>query len=522
MGKDQGVELKEIPGNGLTDLGTQRMIDRQLEKRKQEEILGSDKLSFRQKVLAFGTGFITGLTDPINVAAGMIPVGKLLGISGEAGANFISRTAGRAAVGFAEGAIGTAAQEAAVNYPLAQELNDDYTVWSALQNTFYGGMFGAALHAGAGAIGEANARFFPKKGGLPNMPPPDGGLPPKTEPSLEGGRVNVEPPSQGTPEPQLTGAAKQMEALGFDTHLAATETALSHMLQGKHVDVNPLVEAEQFKVLHKLEETTLELRSEMENPKVTEESIREILLERRKIEDRLGVEEPKEGYTRSEFDPEKFADKAEAADTLKAELSRLSEDPNQTVKVNHQNVEYRVDKGGVARDFVALLEEKGYLVKMARYSDLVKDPTLKVEYADKKYAGGPQTTKIVEDFNTHLRDGPTDQNINPIDSIQERLEAKIQEPAEAIHIDEASERAVAQTLEEASSLGEKAEPISEINRQILELTDDFNQLSKDMSLDVKLEEIPDVKAADMELKQAREYALKMKALANCNIRKGSY
>ena len=97
-----------------------------------------------------------GLLDPLNLGASFVPVvgparyAKML-----AGASGLGeRTAIRAGVGAAEGAVGTALLQP-LEAAHQSALQNDYTMGDALTNIAFGGFFGGGLHVLGGAMGDA-------------------------------------------------------------------------------------------------------------------------------------------------------------------------------------------------------------------------------------------------------------------------------------------------------------------------------------------------------------------------------
>jgi hypothetical protein len=109
-------------------------------------------------------GFITqvgaGMVDPLNAAAFSIPImgearyGKILASAGE---SIAGRTAIRAGVGVAQGAVGGAALLPA-DWWLHTQDGQDYTMADALKSVVLSAGMGSAFHAGGGAVGDLYAR----------------------------------------------------------------------------------------------------------------------------------------------------------------------------------------------------------------------------------------------------------------------------------------------------------------------------------------------------------------------------
>lgn len=105
-------------------------------------------------VARFAAGLPAAIIDPLNIASAFLPgvrearVAAALG-RGAAGAG--GRLATRALSGGSAGFVGAAALEP-LNYWLAQNDQDDYTMGDALTNLAFGTILGGTLHGGIGAI----------------------------------------------------------------------------------------------------------------------------------------------------------------------------------------------------------------------------------------------------------------------------------------------------------------------------------------------------------------------------------
>jgi hypothetical protein len=465
---------------------------------------------------------VGGLLDPINLASNFIPVGRIVGLAGKAGTTVLTRTASRAALGAVEGAGGAAITEAAINYPLAQKISDDYTIENSLQNMVYGGLFGAGLHAGAGLLKEGQAKFF-KKG---ETPTPEVVSTPKTEtvsPSSvapEDLPAAVDTTSVIADRPPEPGVPTQLEKLGTETKKASFNAAFSQALDGKRIDVQPVIDAENAKLLSELEKTRAFIKNEIANPTKTPAEIREAVLRRREIEEKLGTAEPKEGYVASEFEPAKFTDKVEAATAVKNELDLRTADPDMKVKVTYEGVPYNVERGNLSSSTVGLYDDAGNILAKS-YEDLIKDPGLKIEYGKTEIEGGPATKQFVEEYRAHRADPIT--NPDPVAKIKDRMEAKAVEPLDSTDIDlklEESTTSLKQELDETVNV----EDLAGVNEQIQMHTSDLEDMrarraAKDGVEPTEVKTIQEVKLADEALKKAREDASILQKLSKCVMAK---
>ena len=152
---DAGVKLT-VPEDGYTADALDIII-----RRKQEEILRQDTMARAPSgILPTGTRFaaqlMTGLADPLNIAAAFVPVvgqARYASMLARAGESALARAGTRATVGALEGAAGAGLLEPGIHFARTQ-LQDDYHMGDSLLNVAFGATLGAALHVGAAAVGE--------------------------------------------------------------------------------------------------------------------------------------------------------------------------------------------------------------------------------------------------------------------------------------------------------------------------------------------------------------------------------
>lgn len=155
MVSDAGVKLK-IPDDGYSAEALQMLIERQQEQTRRNDILSRAPVGFVPTSTRFAAQLLTGLTDPLNIAAGFVPVvgqARYASMLARAGESALARAGVRARVGAIEGAVGVGAMEPGVYYARTQ-MQDDYHAVDSLQNILFGAVMGSALHSGAGAIGD--------------------------------------------------------------------------------------------------------------------------------------------------------------------------------------------------------------------------------------------------------------------------------------------------------------------------------------------------------------------------------
>lgn len=149
-----GVTLKEVPPN-VTAGALDFMLQRQHEKQVRDDLLNRAPSGLFATPARFAVRFAANMMDPINVASAFVPViGPERYAAMLAKAGFVGRTAIRAGVGAAEGAVGQALIEP-LRMAQAKGLGDDYTMNDSLANIAYGTVFGGGLHIMAGSVADA-------------------------------------------------------------------------------------------------------------------------------------------------------------------------------------------------------------------------------------------------------------------------------------------------------------------------------------------------------------------------------
>lgn len=131
-----------------------RLTVRLYEKRAHDDAIARGPGGFLAGAVRFGAGLAAQALDPVNVAAGFIPIFRAATIAtllGKAGTSVLSRAAVRVQIGAVEGAVGTALLEPGMHF-LAGQLHEDYTMADSLMNVAFGAVLGGGLHAGVGAI----------------------------------------------------------------------------------------------------------------------------------------------------------------------------------------------------------------------------------------------------------------------------------------------------------------------------------------------------------------------------------
>lgn len=193
-----------------------RLTDRLYEQRAHQDAIARGPGGFLAGAARFGAGLAAQALDPLNVAAGFIPIFRASTIDtllGEAGTSALSRAAVRAKVGAVEGAVGTAMLEPGMHF-LAGQLHEDYTMADSLLNVAFGTALGGGLHVGVGAV--ADWRLKATAAGTP--PPPDATPP-----------IHDLAPQPGTPQ--------RLAALSPEARMEIGRVALAQAIDGRDIDI---------------------------------------------------------------------------------------------------------------------------------------------------------------------------------------------------------------------------------------------------------------------------------------------
>lgn len=242
-----GVKLA-APTEGMYQDTLDALVQRQHEQTARQVAIAASPTGARS-VLGFGAQALTSMLDPINLATAFVPVigpMKYSAILAEAGSG-LARFGIRAGVGAAEGAVGTALTQP-LDYLAAKNQGDDFTMTTALENIAFGAAFGAGLHSIGGALHDVIAGA-PKKldttitTDVPNTLTDNpanasdittrAGQQPITV-KLDTGDVPISP----------LGAAWMNNSVSHETRIAATTTAIGQMLDGRHIEIEPIIRAD--------------------------------------------------------------------------------------------------------------------------------------------------------------------------------------------------------------------------------------------------------------------------------------
>lgn len=174
--QESGLDIA-IDDTGIRAGALDILIERKREERERQLVLQNAPASTVPVQLL--AGFAASAIDPINLAAGFVPVvgqARYASMLAQAGSR-AARFGVRARVGAVQGAVGTAAVEPLILYASAQD-QADYGMTDSLLNIAFGTVLGGGLHATGGLVsdlrrgsllGDVNA----EAGGTIEAPPTD-------------------------------------------------------------------------------------------------------------------------------------------------------------------------------------------------------------------------------------------------------------------------------------------------------------------------------------------------------------
>ena len=203
---EEGLDLT-VPDTGIRQRALEILIERKKDERRRQDVFARSPGGIGLGAAQLGTALGASLLDPLNVASAFIPVvgpTRYAAMVGRAGGS-LARAGVRARVGALEGAVGAAVVEPLVA-GVARHEQADYDLTDSLLNIGLGTALGGGLHVGVGAAGEALARGR----------------------GWWSARATEDLP-------------RALDAAGFQTREAALRTGLAQALDGRYVDVEPIV-----------------------------------------------------------------------------------------------------------------------------------------------------------------------------------------------------------------------------------------------------------------------------------------
>lgn len=207
--KDSGLELT-VPDAGIREGALDILMERKRDEVRRRDILNRSTSGFGAGSARLGTALAASMLDPLNVASAFIPVVSAARNAAMMGktASFAGRTGVRARVGAVEGTVGAAVVEPLI-YAAASQEQADYDLYDSLLNIGFGTVLGGGLHAGFGAAADALSK---------------------------GKHWSQARASADEDLPQI------LERVDPETREAALRTAVAQSVEGRAVDVEPIVQ----------------------------------------------------------------------------------------------------------------------------------------------------------------------------------------------------------------------------------------------------------------------------------------
>jgi len=249
--EEAGVKV-DVPEGGLTSEALDILIARRKKQAAYNDAIERSPFGLRS-FAGFGVQLGASLLDPLNIGLAFVPVvgqARYAGMIAKAG-GAAGRAGVRVGIGAAEGAVGVAAFEP-LAYTMHQSLQDDYSALDSLINIGFGSALGGGLHVVGGATKDAMlGRWWE-----PSIPPA-----PRIEETtvkLDGvdytkydaptfQRMQELPASpDGIPAARFdpNSAAAVTEAVSPQTREAALRTAVAQAIDGRSVDIDPIIRAD--------------------------------------------------------------------------------------------------------------------------------------------------------------------------------------------------------------------------------------------------------------------------------------
>lgn len=136
---------------GMTREAAKILAERYDARQTRDDVLAREPGGLVRSPVLFTARFLAMAADPLNVLSAFVPV--LGDVQAARLAAQLGRVGARAVQGTVEGSVGAAVVEPLV-YGAAQQDQTDYTMADSLANIGMGGLFGAGLHVGGGAVAD--------------------------------------------------------------------------------------------------------------------------------------------------------------------------------------------------------------------------------------------------------------------------------------------------------------------------------------------------------------------------------
>ncbi len=467
--EEAGVRLN-IPSDGVPEGILNYWIEAKKDEQKRQATLARGEGGFVNGLARFGVSAGVSLLDPINIASAFVPVvseAKWAESLGQA-ASKLGRAGVRLRYGALEGAVGAAMVEPLV-YSSMQFQQLDYGLADSLMNVAVGGALGGGLHMGAGAAYDA----------------------------VKGDKAWWKAKPSGK-------LANGLAGLSNDERATFLRSAVAQIVEGKKVDIEAITpESLRFS-------TALRTTMAINGP---DQPIRLALSEAR-----VGGEDVTTYFNRVEVNarqqrPELF----KQVDDLKAQLDTAFKEVSKDILLTQNIIENVTAAKGKVKTITQELRTN-FNLDPAERQKLEKTRAR----LDKVIELSGKTGQLVKQTEKYLKQA---QRQNPAITSRQRYDIA-QVEAAAVRSDLPSgqmlfDENLLNEIDSDPSLNltkgdvKVEDPLADITKETMDLTNDINLLAEQLGINVKdLEPTEDLAVL------ADAYGSALKALASCGLRRG--
>lgn len=236
--KDAGLENDlKVSDAGITQAALDTLMFRKRIEKKRQEIFARSEGGLAQGAARLGVAFATTLADPISAGLNFLPVvGQVRYARWLASAGSVAGRIGvRAGAGAIEGVAGAALYEPFI-YTMRTQEQADYDSTDSLLNVAFGGVVGSGLHVTVGSIGELYSGLRPAREAAPRI-----------EPAVSPRPVELLPENIQRAIFDQPRAADIVNAMSPEAQQAALRAAVGQAVEGRAINVEPVVQAAPIK-----------------------------------------------------------------------------------------------------------------------------------------------------------------------------------------------------------------------------------------------------------------------------------
>jgi len=247
--RESGMENDlTVSDAGITRAALNTLIERKRVEKRRQEVFARSQGGFGEGATRFGVAVGATLSDPLSLGLNFVPVvgqvryARWLNTARSMG----GRLAVRAGAGVIEGTAGAAIAEVPI-YSMRTQEQADYDMADSLLNVAFGGVIGAGLHTTVGSVGELISRRLPSRTVAPRVEPTIGETPARVAEPL--------PADIQRAIFDLGDAQRAVENMSPDAQQAALRAAVGQAVEGRAIDVEPIIRAANGPEVPRLHET---------------------------------------------------------------------------------------------------------------------------------------------------------------------------------------------------------------------------------------------------------------------------